>query len=46
MKKNIKLLSALSSVLFTATVVLSVWPCLFIYNQPKAPEGLKKFRKF
>ncbi|NLM62281.1 MAG: cyclic lactone autoinducer peptide [Clostridiales bacterium] len=46
MKKNIKILSALSSVLFTATVVLAAWPCLFIFNQPKAPEGLKEFRKF
>lgn len=46
MKKNIKLLSALSSVLFTATAVLAVWPCMWIFNQPKAPEGLKKFRKF
>ncbi|MGI6578143.1 MAG: cyclic lactone autoinducer peptide [Eubacteriales bacterium] len=45
-KKNIKILSALSTVLFTATAVLAVWPCLLIYNQPKAPEGLKKFRKF
>jgi cyclic lactone autoinducer peptide len=46
MKKNIKLLSVLSTVLFTTAVILSGWPCLFIFNQPKAPEGLKKFRKF
>jgi cyclic lactone autoinducer peptide len=46
MKKGTKILTALSTVMFAAVTVMAGWPCLFIWNQPKAPEGLKKFRKF
>jgi len=45
MNKKVKLLSALSTVIFSTAVLLGVWPCLAVFHQPKIPEGFKKLRK-
>jgi len=35
----------LASVAFVASIVSASTNCLFVYHQPKAPEGLQKLKR-
>jgi len=45
MNKKIKALTILSAFVLSVATVLSTYPCIWIWHQPKIPEGIKKLRK-